>query len=97
MRRVFIRFELSLELRIRMLRCYVFSTLLCGCESWTLDSPMEKRTEAFEIYLYRRILRIFWVQKVSNIEALNLMIKQKELLLAVKERKVRYLGHIMRS
>lgn len=97
MRNFFVRPDLSLELRIRMLRCYVLPVLLYGCESWTLNPSMEKRIEAFEMYLYRRILKISWIQRVTNVEILNRMNKQKELLLTIMERKTQYLGHIMRG
>ena len=97
MRRFFVRSDLSLELRVRMVRCYIFSVLLYGCESWTLDTSMEKKIDAFEMYIYRRILRISWVQRITNEEVLNRMRKKKELLLTIKIRKTRYIGHIMRG
>jgi hypothetical protein len=93
----FTRSDLSLQLRIRMIRCYVFSVLLYGCESWTMDSEIEKRIDAFEMYIYRRMLRIPWVQRVTNVEVLRRMCKQKELLRIIKERKMQYLGHVLRG
>uniref|UniRef100_A0A8D8TH11 Uncharacterized protein n=1 Tax=Cacopsylla melanoneura TaxID=428564 RepID=A0A8D8TH11_9HEMI len=80
-----------------MIRCYIFSILLYGCESWTMNLAMEKRIEAFEMYLYRRILKISWMQKITNVEVLNRMQKEKELLQTIKERKIQYLGHILRG
>ena len=50
MKNFFTRSELSLELRMRMIRCYIFSTLLYGCESWMLDPTIESRIAAFEMY-----------------------------------------------
>lgn len=97
MKTFFTRSDLSLELRIRMIRCYIFSVLLYGCESWTLNPSLERNLEAFEMYLYRRVLRISWVQKVTNEEVLRRMGKQKELLLTIKQRKTRYIGHVMRG
>ena len=97
MKKFFIRSDLSLQLRIRMIRCYIFSVLLYGCESWTLDPNTEKRIQAFEMYLYRRLLRIPWILKVSNDEVLRRMEKQRELLLTIKQRKTQYLGHVMRG
>lgn len=96
MRRFFTS-NLSLELKVRMIRCYVFSDLLYGCESWTLDPAIEKKLEAFEMYLYRRILRISWMQEITDEEVLNRMRKQRELMLAIKERKMRYIGHLMQG
>lgn len=89
--------NLDLGLRIRLLRCYVFPVLLYGCESWTLDAATEKRIDAFEMYAYRRLLRVSWTERKTNVEILNRMGKNKELLLTVKERKLQYIGHIMRG
>lgn len=97
MSKFFIRRDISLELRMRMIRCYIFSVLLYGCEAWTLDPTTEKKLEAFEMYLYRRILKIPWVQKATNVEVLNRMGKPLELLLTVRERKTKYIGHVMRG
>ena len=97
MRKFFIRSDISLSLRVRMLRCYIFSVFLYGCESWTLDPVLEERMNALELYFYRRMLRISWVQKVTNEEVLARMGKQRELLLTFKERKTRYFGHVMRG
>ncbi|CAG9833270.1 unnamed protein product [Diabrotica balteata] len=52
--------NLSLDTKARTLRCYVFSVLLYGVESWTLNEDMCKRLEAFEMWLYRRILKILY-------------------------------------
>lgn len=82
---------------MRMIRCYIFSTLLYGSEGWTLDATTEKKLDAFEMYLYRRMLRISWVQRITNLEVLERMEKSKELMLIVKEKKTTYTGHIMRS
>ncbi|KAL6432029.1 hypothetical protein ACFW04_007456 [Cataglyphis niger] len=80
-----------------MLRCYTFSIFFYGWESWTLDPIIEKFIEAFEMYLYRWILRISWTQRITNVEVLNRMRKQKELLFTIKTRKIHNLGHIMRG
>jgi len=50
--------NLSLHLKIRLLRCYVFSTLLYGVKTWTLTKGTSNKLDAFELWLYRRILRI---------------------------------------
>lgn len=96
MKKFFIRSDTSLQLRIRMVRCYVFSVFLYGCKCWTLDYSMEKRIDVFEIYIYRRMLRISWVQRITNIEILNRVQKQKELMITIKERKTNYIGHVLR-
>lgn len=89
--------DLDLALRTRLLRCCVFPVLLYGCESWTLDPGMERRIDAFEMYAYRRMLRVSWTEHKTNVHILQMMKKDKELLLTIKERKIQYLGHVMRG
>uniref|UniRef100_A0A8D9EQ38 Craniofacial development protein 2 n=1 Tax=Cacopsylla melanoneura TaxID=428564 RepID=A0A8D9EQ38_9HEMI len=89
--------NLTLDTKVRLLRCYVFSVLLYGVETWTLTKDTSNRLEAFELWLYRRILKISWTQKVTNVTVLQRMKKTKELLNTVKCRKLQYLGHIMRN
>ena len=48
--------NIHMTVRINVLRCYVWSTLLYGCETWTLYVAMPKKIEAFETWLYRRML-----------------------------------------
>ena len=55
--------NLSLELRLRLVRCYVFSVLLYGMEAWTETTT--NKVQAFEMWVYRRIPR---VDKVTNDE-----------------------------
>lgn len=97
MRNVVCNLKLNLKTRLRVLRCYVFSTLLYGVETWTLTETTQRRVEAFEMWCYRRILRIPWTSHTTNIEVLNRMEKQTEVLKTVKQRKASYFGHIMRN
>jgi len=89
--------DIALKLRIRMLRCYVFSVLLYGMEAWTLKQSNIKNIEAFEMWCYRRILKISWTERITNKAVLLKMEKDCELLNTIKKRKLEYLGHIMRG
>lgn len=97
MSKLFKSHNLTLEIKLRLLRCYVFSILLYGVESWTLTEATTKRLEAFEMWTYRRMLKISWTDKISNIRVLQKLNKVKEIMLTVKRRKLEYLGHIMRN
>ena len=66
-------------------------------EAWTLKKIDTKRIEPFEMWMYRRILRISWAEKVTNVEVLRRMQKEKELVFTIKKRKLQYLGHVMRG
>jgi len=63
--------DLSLELRTRMVRCFIYN--------WTLNLGLDSSPKPFEIYLYRKVLRIPWVQKVTKKKVVRRMGKQKEL------------------
>uniref|UniRef100_A0A6P7FBR8 Uncharacterized protein LOC114327754 n=1 Tax=Diabrotica virgifera virgifera TaxID=50390 RepID=A0A6P7FBR8_DIAVI len=76
--------------------CYVFSTLLYGVEGWTLTDTLLKKLEAFEIWVYRRILRIGWVDRVRKGVVMHRMGKVTEVVRTVKNLKLEYFGHVMR-
>lgn len=89
--------DLPIQLRTRTLKCYVFSTLLYGLESWTLKQEHINKLQAFEMWCYRRMLRISWTEKKTNVEVLREMGKERELITSIKARKLQYLGHMMRG
>uniref|UniRef100_A0A8D8S265 Reverse transcriptase domain-containing protein n=1 Tax=Cacopsylla melanoneura TaxID=428564 RepID=A0A8D8S265_9HEMI len=62
---VFKSHDLTIETKIRLLKCYVYSVLLYGVETWTMKNETEKKLEAFELWLYRRMLRRSWTQRVN--------------------------------
>ena len=88
---------LDLSLRLRLVKCYVWSILLYGVESWTLKAGMFNKLEAFELWCYRRMLRIPWTARVTNNEVLQKIGGERELLHIIKIRKTTYLGHLLRN
>ncbi|KAI5707563.1 hypothetical protein M8J77_011831 [Diaphorina citri] len=97
MSKIFKSHDLTISTKVRLLKCYIFSILLYGVESWTLNENTTKKLEAFEMWLYRRILKISWIEHVTNEEVLRRMKKERELMNIIKVRKLQYLGHIMRN
>ena len=87
--------NISIELRSRIVKCYIWSTLLYGAETWTLTKVTSDKLEAFEMWLYRRMLRISWKEHKTN-EVLYKM-TTKRLLNTIKKRKCQYFGHIIRG
>ena len=61
--------NISIELRSRIAKCYIWSTLLSGAETWTQTKVTSDKLEAFEMWLYRRMLRISW--KCNRVEAFS--------------------------
>ena len=69
--------NISIELRSRIAECCIWSTLLYGAETWTLTKVTSDKLEAFEMWLYRRILRISWKEHKTNGDVLHKMKNQK--------------------
>ena len=83
------------------MRSLVISIFLYACESWTLTAELEKRTQAFEMRGYRRLLNISYKDHVTNKEVRSKIQtaigEYDELLTLVKTRKLRWFGHVSRS
>ena len=80
------------------MRSLVISIFLYACESWTLTAELEKRTQAFEMRCYRRLLNILYKDHVTNEEVCRKIQaatgEYDELLTQVKKRKLRWFGHV---
>ena len=103
-RRVFIKMKdvfasrhFSLDLKKRMIKCYVWSTLLYGCETWTLTVELEHKINAFEMWMYRRIFRISYMDRITNEEVLRRANTKRTLLNLIRTRKLKYCGHLIRA
>jgi len=71
----------------------VTSVAIYGCEGWTLNSKEQKYIDAFEMWCYRRLLRISWTQHKTNEWILRELEVERELLGRVKSLKLSYYGH----
>jgi hypothetical protein len=88
--------KIPLNTRVRIIQCYVWSTLMYGAETWSISQKMQKRLAAFEMWTYRRMLKIPWTAKISNKDVLKQMKITKRLLPTIQTRKLKYFGHITR-
>ncbi|XP_014677047.1 PREDICTED: uncharacterized protein LOC106816918 [Priapulus caudatus] len=89
--------KISISIRKRYVKCYVWSTLLYGCESWTVSVEMEKKIKAVEMWIWRRVLKVSWTQWKTNDKILKMMDTSRELVRQMKQRQLRFFGHIMRE
>ena len=89
--------NISIAVRLRVLKCNIWSTLLYGCETWTISGDMIKRLEALETWFYRRMLRISWKEKVTIVEVYRRMNTSTSLLIDFVHRQLTFLGHILRK
>ena len=66
-----------------------------GCESWTLTKSDRRRIEAFELWCWKRLLRIPWTAKVSNVKVIERIRPEFSLVGKVTKQKLSYLGHVI--
>ena len=71
--------------------------LLYGCETWTISVAMQKKIDAFETWLYRRLLRISWKDMVTNEEVYRRMNIKQSLLVDIVRRQMSFMGHVLRK
>ena len=97
MSKLFTNHDLSLPTKIRLTQCFIWSTLLYGCETWSLTPTMELKLRGCEMWIYRRIGRVSWKEKRTNQEVLKkLGLKGTKLMSMVQQRIVRFYGHVRR-
>ena len=89
--------NISIAVRLGVLKYYIWSTLLYGCETWTISGNMIKKLEALETWFYIRMLRILWKEKVTNVEVYRRMNTSTSLLIDIVNRQLTFLGHIIRK
>ena len=88
---------ISLITKKRLLSSLVFSIASYSSECWTLKESDKNRIESFELWCYRRVLRISWITKTSNEEVLRKLQPDLRLLDSIWQRKLGLVGHILRE
>ena len=97
LRKILVSMSIRRETRVRVLKSYVWSVLLFGCEAWTISKEMRSRLEAAEMWFYRRMLRIPWTARRTNQEVLRMAGVTRELMTVIRRRQIGFLGHILRG
>jgi hypothetical protein len=87
---------LDLELRNKLVKCYILSIALYGAETWTLRSVDQKHLESFEMWCWRRTEKISWTDHVRNEDVLLRVKEQMNILHEICKRKANWIGHILR-
>ena len=88
--------KLDLNLRKKLVKCYVWTMTLYGAETWTLRTTDQKRLESFEMWCWRRMEKISWTDHVRNGEVLLRVNEQRNILHEIRKRKANWIGHILR-
>ena len=86
---------MTLPTKIRIVKVVVFPMVMYGCESWTVKKAECQRIDAFELWYWRRLLKVTWTAKKSNqslLREINSEYSLEELMLMLK---LQYFGHLM--
>ena len=87
---------LDLELRKKLVKCYIWNTALYGAETWALRGVDQKHLESFEMWCWRRMDKISWTDYVRSVEVLLRVKEQRNILHEMRKRKANWIGHILR-
>ena len=88
--------NITLPTKVRLVKAIVFPVVMYGCESWTIKKAEHQRTDAFELWCWRRLLRVRWTTRRSN-QSIWKEISPEYSLEGLRLRlKFQYFGHLMR-
>ena len=91
------KFNVSFKhLKVRLVKAMVFPVVMYGCESWTVKKAERRRIDAFELWCWRRLLRVPWTARRSNQSILKEISPECSLEGLMLKLKLQYFGHVMR-
>ena len=82
--------------KVRLVKAVVFPVVMYGCESWTVKKTECRRIDAFELWCWRRLLRVPWTARRSNQSILKEISPEISLEGMMLKLKLQYFGHLMR-
>ena len=88
--------DITLSTKVRLVKAMVFPVVMCECESWTIKKAEHRRIDAFELWHWRRLLRIPWTARRSNQSILKEISPGCSLVGLMLKLKLQYFGHLMR-
>ena len=87
--------DVTLPTKVRLVKAMVFPVVIYACESWTVEKAERQRIDAFELWCWRRLLRVPWTARGSNqsiLKEISLGISLEGMMLKLK---LQYFGHLM--
>jgi hypothetical protein len=88
--------RLDLNLRRKLVKCYVWSIALCVAETWTLRKVYQKNLGSFEMWCWRKMEKASWTNRVRD-EVLPRVQEERNILQTIKRRKASWIGHVLCS
>ena len=89
--------DVTLPTKVHLVKVMVFPVVMYGCESWTVKKAERQRVDAFELWCWRRLLRVLWTARRSNQSILKEISPECSLEGMMLKLKLQYFGHLMRS
>ena len=87
--------DITLPRKFHLVKAMVFPIIMCGCESWTVKKAERRRIDAFELWCWRRLLRVSWTARRSNRSILKEISPKYSLEGLMLKLKLQYFGHLM--
>ena len=87
--------DITLPTKVRLVKAMVFPVVMYGCESWTTKKAECQRIDAFELWYWRRLLRVLWTARRSNQSILKEISPEYSLEGLMLKLKLQYFGHLM--
>ena len=89
--------DITLPTKVHLVKAMVFLAVMYGCESWTIKKAEHHRIDAFELWCWRRLLRVLWTaRRRSNQSILKEISPEYSLERLMLKLKLQYFGHLMR-
>ena len=88
--------DITLPTKVHLVKAMVFPVVVYGCESWTVKKTEHRRIDAFELWCWRRLLRVPWTARRSNQPILKEISPGISLEGMMLKLKLQYFGHLMR-
>ena len=88
--------DITLQTKVCLVKAMVYPVVMYGCESWTVRKAEHRRIDVFELWCWRRLLRVPWTARRSNQSILKEISPEFSLEGLVLELKLQYFGHYMR-
>ena len=87
--------DITLLTKVHLVKAMVFPVIMCGCESWTIKKAEGQRIDAFELWCWRRLLRVPWTARSSNQSTLKEISPEYSLEGLMLKLKLQYFGYLM--
>ena len=89
--------DITLSTKVHIVKAMVFTVVTCTCESWTIKKAEHQRIDAFELWCWRRLLRVPWTARRSNQSNLREINPKYSLEGLILKLKLQYFGHLIRT